>query len=312
MISNQLRTALGLVGLGFLSACGNYSNDDLDFQLALPQQSDLSANVQLSMARINSAEYYKDTRNAITTFNAMVRDLLGLIENVRRYPATTRQGNRRIWGPFPADKYPTWQVRIVMDRSPVSPTLLKMDYWVQVRPVGADDSAWVSFLVGSYSSSGSARTGTGDIHLLASDARAATYPEVDDDPGLVNLDHLDVRYDNTAYPIRVTMTIVNLPTAATQSGTYDYSENQDGSGSMTFDWQGTTDTGISIAAKMRAQWLGSGAGRADVTAHLTANASGSATLLGTDCWGVDTVTSYTFRAGQTTDPRLTDPAACLF
>ena len=148
MISNQLRTALGLVGLGFLSACGNYSNDDLDFQLALPQQSDLSANVQLSVARINSAEYYKDTRNAITTFNAMVRDLLGLIENVRRYPATTRQGNRRIWGPFPADKYPTWQVRIVMDRSPVSPTLLKMDYWVQVRPVGADDSAWVSFLVG--------------------------------------------------------------------------------------------------------------------------------------------------------------------
>lgn len=309
MISKLLRTVMGFVSVVSFAACGNYSNDDLDFQLALPQQSDLSANVQLSTARLNSAEYYKDTRNAITTFNAMVRDLLGLIENVRGYTATSRQGNRRIWGPFPAEKYPTWQVRIVMDRSRVSATLLHMDYWVQVRPVGTDDSAWVSFLAGSYSSSGSARTGIGDIHLLASDARAAGYPPVNDDPGLADLDHMDVHYESTAYPIRVTLTIVKLPdtTGKTQSGTYDYSENQDGSGSMTFDWQGTTN-GASIAAKMKAQWLGSGAGRADVTAHLTANASGSATLLGTDCWGVDTVASYSSRLGQTP---IGDPAACL-
>jgi hypothetical protein len=301
---------LGFVSVVCFAACGNYSNEDLDFQLALPQQSDIGANTQLAKARVNSAEYYRDTRNAITTFNTMVTDLLGLIEHVRGYPATSRQGNRRIWGPFP-DKYPTWQIRVVMDRSSVSQTLLHMDYWVQVRPVGTDDSAWVSFLAGSYSSSGSARTGTGDIHLLASDARDATYP-VDDDPGLAELDHLDVHYENTAYPLRVTMTIVNLPKASTRSGIYDYSENQDGSGSMTFDWQGTTDAGVSIAAKMKAQWLGSGAGRADVTGHLTANTSGSATLLGTDCWGVDTVASYSFRAGQTSAPPLNDPAACLF
>jgi len=300
-----------MVSVACLAACGNYSNEDLDFQLALPQQSDIGANVQLSMARLNSAEYYRDTRNAITTFNTMISDLLGLIEHVRGYPATARQGNRRIWGPFPADKYPTtWQVRMVMDRSSVSSTLLHMDYWVQVRPVGTDDSAWVSFMTGSYSSSGSARTGTGDIHLLANDARVATYP-VDDDPGLVKLDHMDVQYDNTTYPIRVTLTMVNLPDAETQSGTYDYSENQDGSGSMTFDWQGTTtDTGVPIAAKMKAQWLGSGAGRADATAHLTATPDVSI-LLGTDCWGVDTVASYSFRAGQTPVPPLNDPAACL-
>jgi hypothetical protein len=308
MSSKPLRTVMGFVGVVCLAACGNYSNDDLDFQLALPQQSDLSANVKLSRVQIDSAEYYKDTRNAITTFNAMVSDLLGLIENVRRYPATSRQGNRRIWGPFPSDKYPTtWQTRIVMDKSTVSPTILKMDYWVQVRPVGTDDSAWVSFLAGSYSSSGSARTGTGDIQLLAGDARNATYP-VDDDPGLVNLDHLDVQYDNTTYPLRVTMAIVNLPTATTQSSTYNYSENLDGSGSMTFDWQGTPN-GVSIAARMKAQWLGSGAGRADLTGHLTANTSDSTTLLGTDCWGVDTVASYRVRYGDTTV--IGDPSACL-
>jgi hypothetical protein len=120
---------------------------------------------------------------------------------------------------------------------------------------------------------------------------------------------MDVHYDNTTYPIRVNLTIVNLPDVKTQSGTYDYAENQDGSGSMTFDWQGTTDTGASIAAKMKAQWLGSGAGRADVTAYLTANTSNPPVLLGTDCWGVDTVASYSFRSGQSA---VGDPAACLF
>jgi hypothetical protein len=308
MNSKPLRTVLGLVGVSLLAACGNYSNDDLDFQLALPQKSDLRANVRLSDPQVNSAEYYRTTRNAIDTFNAMVDDLLGLIENVRRYPATSRQGNRRIWGPFPAEKYPTtWQLRVVMDKSTVSSTLLHMDYWVQVRPVGTDDSGWVSFLAGSYSSSGSARTGTGDIHLLARDARAADYP-VNDDPGLADLDHLDVHYESAAYPIRVALTIVKLPDPKPQSGTYDYSENQDGSGSMTFDWQGPTDTGISIAATMKAQWLGSGAGRADLTTHLTANTSGTPTLLGTDCWGVDTVASYSLRSDKTP---VGDPAACL-
>jgi hypothetical protein len=77
---------------------------------------------------------------------------------------------------------------------------------------------------------------------------------------------------------------------------------------MTFDWQGPTDTGISIAATMKAQWLGSGAGRADLTTHLTANTSGTPTLLGTDCWGVDTVASYSLRSDKTP---VGDPAACL-
>ena len=67
--------------------------------------------------------------------------------------------------------------------------------------------------------------------------------------------------------------------------------------------------GVSIVATMKAQWLDSGAGRADVTGHLTANTSGTATLLGTDCWGVDTVASYSFRSGQSP---VGDPAACLF
>jgi len=296
MISKRLDMAAWvLLGAICLTGCGNYSNEDLDFQLALPEQSDIAVKMQLSVTRYNSANYYLATRSAITTFNNMVVDLTGLIDVVRGYTPTSRNGAQRIWGPFPSDKYPAWEIRVVMQRSTVSPTILHMDYWVQVRPVGQGDSAWVSFLTGNYESHGSARTGAGEIHLWANDVRTAGYP-VDDDPGLVNLDHLDVTYDNSAYPITVTMTIVNLPTTPTQSGTYTYSQNLDGSGRMTFDSQGVTDTGVPITANMTSQWLGSGAGRADLTANLTPNLpTPSILLLGTDCWDLDTVASYSYR-----------------
>jgi hypothetical protein len=308
MISRKLGR-LVVIGAICLGACGNYSNEDLDFQLALPEQNDIAVKMQLSIMRTDSAEYYLATRNAITNFNGMVVDLIGLIEVVRGTTPTSRNGAERTWGPFPSDKYPTWEIRIVMKRSTVSSTLLHMDYRVEVRPVGQDDSGWVPYLTGAYTSADSARTGSGQIHLLANKVRVAGYP-VNDDPSLVNLDHLDVAYDNSADPIAVTMTIVNLPTAPTQSGTYTYARNQDGSGKMTFDWQGTTDTGVQITANMTSQWLGSGAGRADLTADLTPNLANPSTLLGTDCWGVDTVATYSYRLqGNTTTGPI---GSCLF
>jgi hypothetical protein len=298
-----LLSAICLVG------CGNYSNDDLDFQLALPEQSDIAVKMQLSVSRTDSAEYYLETRKAIVTFNAMAVDLVALIDHVRGNSPTSRQGNRRVWGPFPNDKYPTWEMRVVMDRSTVSTSLLHMDYWVQLRPLGQDDSTWVSILAGAYTSQGSARTGQGNIRLLANDVRLAGYP-VDDDPGLRELDHLTVTYSNVDYPRTVTMEIVNLPTAKALTGSYAYSQNQDGSGRMTFDWQGFTETGVQITANMTSQWLGSGAGRADVTADLTPNLPNQSTLLGTDCWGVDTVATYSYRLqGDTTTG---SPDSCLF
>lgn len=310
MISRRLgTTALVLVGAIWLSGCGNYSNDDLDFQLALPDQSDMAVKMQLSVSRTDSAEYYIETRKAVVTFNAMVVNLVALIEHVRSNSPTSRQGDRRVWGPFPDERYPDWEIRVVMDRSTVSSSLLHMDYWVQLRPAGQGDSAWVSFLAGAYTSQGSARTGQGNIRLLANDVRLAGYP-VDDDPGLRELDHLAVTYNNVDYPRTVTMEIVNLPTAKAQSGSYAYAQNQDGSGRMTFNWQGTTDTGVQITANMTSQWLGSGAGRADVTADLTPNLPNQSTLLGTDCWGVDTLATYSYRLqGNTT---IGSPDSCLF
>jgi hypothetical protein len=313
MISNQQKkwiVALGVLAAMPIAGCGNYSNEDLDFQLALPEQSDVEVKMQ-STLRLDSADYYVVTRNAVTTFNTAALNMVALIEVVRGYTPTERHGNQRIWGPFPNDAYPAlWEGRVVMERSTVSESLLHMEYAVQVRQVGQGGSAWTNLLTGAYTSQGSARTGVGEIHLLAATARAALYP-VDDDPGLRELDHVDVTYSNASYPIEVTMSIVNVAAASTKSGTYTYQQEQDGSGMMEFAWKGTSDAGLTVAADMTARWLGSGAGRAD----LVLEPDGLDATLGTDCWGVDTTATYSFRIRDDATNRARNDGSvdsCLF
>src|ERR1700704_16159 len=106
--------------LGAAAGCGNYSNEDLEFMAALPEKQELSAEVPTRSALVlgEAAEYYLLTRNVSLIFNGITEAFLGLIDTIRAFPPTTRQPNRRIWGPFPADpvKQPGWMIRMVMER----------------------------------------------------------------------------------------------------------------------------------------------------------------------------------------------------
>jgi hypothetical protein len=61
---------------------------------------------------------------------------------------------------------------------------------------------------------------------------------------------------------------------------------------------------------MVSRWIGSGAGRADLTADLTPNRTGVETTLGIDCWGGDSIATYSYRIGD--NPLVGDQSACLF
>src|SRR5581483_3559779 len=78
----------GLAGAG----CGNYSNEDLEFMQALPEKSDLSADVPTRSAVVlaNTAELYRMTRDVVVIFNGVVDSFLTLIDAIRSYSPTTR------------------------------------------------------------------------------------------------------------------------------------------------------------------------------------------------------------------------------
>jgi hypothetical protein len=228
---------------------------------------------------------------------------------VRGTVPTSRRGNERTWGPWPAENQPDWQVRVVMQKTPVSDTQLRIDYSVQVRPTGADDSTWVPFLTGHFVSAGSARTGQGEIHLHVEGVRNAGFP-VNQDPGLVELVRVDIEYSNASFPIAVSLYIEKVVGAKDRTGKMDYLQNQNGSGHLTYDWEGRADNGATVTAQMVSRWIGSGAGRADLTADLTPLRTGVITTLGIDCWGTDTVATYSYRYGD--DPLKPGQETCLF
>jgi hypothetical protein len=230
---------------------------------------------------------------------------LALIDYVRANPPTTREKDHRIWGPFPSDTHPGWQMRVVMDKAevPGDPLGLRIFYAVQTSPAGAAD--FTPLLSGDFQRSAAVPGSQGHMEWHVRESRASAYP-VDAD-GMAELDGLIVDYDNTGFPRTVHLTIVNRELSATRGGTYDYQELADGSGTMTFDWQ---TAAANLSAKMLSRWQGAGAGRADVIVTL-----GNTTVInGTDCWGADTLATYIFRRDGVPPEPLpgATKAACLF
>jgi hypothetical protein len=94
MISNH-RSFLFAFAL-LVTACGNYSNEDVDFQLSLPEPSDVEARLPQALLAADSAEYYVISHKAVTDFNGLVIKTIALIDYVRSHPPTTRQNNHRV------------------------------------------------------------------------------------------------------------------------------------------------------------------------------------------------------------------------
>jgi hypothetical protein len=274
-----MKRLLPLLLLG-LAACGNYSNEDLDFQLALPQDGELEAKLPQAISVSDSAEYYVTTRKVVTEFNALAKVLVGLVDKVRGYSPTSRHGTQRTWGPWPDENHPGWQLRVLMDRvdNPGVPGGFNISYNVQVRSTQIADAPFIDFMTGSYAPSGNARRGQGEQHLWVDRVRQAGFPVTDFD----QLVQLDLCYQTFEYPVVVHMFAQNQTTAKERTITYDYEEAADGSGTLFFDIatdRAKSDTDLRFISR----WLGSGAGRADAYAVNLNNL-----LAGTDCWGPDT------------------------
>jgi hypothetical protein len=290
-----------------LGACGNYSNEDLDFQLALPEQGDLQAKLPQALTTDASSEYYKLTRQVVTTFNGWATALVSLVDRVRSNSPTSRNGAERIWGPFADDNHPGWQIQVVMVRS-ANPSVpapgFVISYSIQLRNATESGSTFFDFMTGDYQSSGSARQGDGHMHLFVQTARDAGYPA--DDFG--DLKQLDLDYYTLDYPITVHMVIQNVDAATNRGAEYTYTENADGSGTLVFTLtaDAVPDAPSTADIKFTSRWLGSGAGRAD--AYL-AGPTGN-TAVGTDCWGTDTAADYVWRWNDQGDSGSAD--LCVF
>lgn len=262
------------------SCGGNYSNEDLDFQDALPEQEDIAVKLPAQAVELaDAAEYYKTTRDVVKVMTGISKAFVDLIDAVRAQVPSERAAGHRVWGPYAVLDHPGWVSRLVMDRSDGPPP--SFAYSLEVKR----DGDWIVLLTGGYDQTGGPRRGQGQIKLASDAARAAGYALLALDPWR----ELTVDYQTLDFPLSLKMTLISFPESATTS--YQYQQARDGSGDMLFDFPTPQFAPFATVLSMHSRWLGSGAGRADMRVHLGTLAGRT----GSDCWGIDGRSTFSQR-----------------
>lgn len=290
-----IAAALILAGCG-----GNYSNEDLDYQLSLPQRADIVARLPATVDQPCVAELYKMTRDVVAQFRGIDDAFLGLIDSVRAYPPTTRTPDRRTWGPFPNDKHRDWLVRVVITHVYLPEE--RFEYSVDFRPARGTDGDWKALITGHFAPGGGVRKGKGQLALVTADARAAAYPL----DGLNDVAELHIDYQTNDWPVTIGTSLSN---SAGQSVKYSYAEQMNGDGGMTVTFPSPMLAPFVTEIEIASRWKGSGVGRADevITAGLAAG------MKGVDCWGIDTCPTYSQRDFDAQRKAgAGDPSSCAF
>ena len=279
-----MRTILCCVLL--LAGCGgNWSNADLAFANALPRRDDLSSKLPaastsqplegvstrrdgLSVGDASGA--WAATRKAATDYNNVLSLVLGVVDQVRAAPPTTRTTASRTWGPFADSNNPGREVQVVIEQVDE----VNFAWRIESRAMGA---SFIRILTGNFVATDTARKGRGAFTVHVTDFREVV--KVSDE--FKQLDEIAVGYVTDMFPKRSEMLFTLRPgsTSGFSSIGYTAREQADGSGAMRFVY---AQTGPEVEElEINSAWKRSGEGKA-IGAVKRGLYSG-ATI--TECWG---------------------------
>jgi hypothetical protein len=302
-----MRTApIWILAVVALSACGNYSNEDVEFLSAIPSREQLSskyagtnsATALRTQALVSAiavgeqSQLANDARNASTSFNTFLFQVLDLLDGVTKIAPSERQPNERIWGPFPDDKHPGWTAQMVMTRDGA-----KFSYHVDEQPPGS--SSWVTIVRGDFTATGGLRKGVGDLHLLIQQAHDAGFSNPGDDMTIASV---DFAYKTDQPPTTVDLTVSKIGVAQPVFD-YSYLENADTSGQARFTF---TDPVNQNTLDILARWTSTTSGRADATVIYGSQVGGT----WVECW--DSSLNVLYSNQSWAPPAVGDAAQCVF
>jgi hypothetical protein len=282
-----LPTMILLAGCGDALSNKLFEEDEL-FVAALPQEADLEHEAPEAgdpgeeRAVGDEAFMPPQARAIVSSINGSVYTLLGMLDRILVLDITTREADRRIWGPY------SWlegSVRLTVERSEEA----RFSYRAEVADEDPSEgiSAWYTLMEGTFLRGESLRDGDGsfefdaelwgivsgepgDGRMVVTHSRAgedvvlhALYEDVADGAGGL----ADVAYFFRRFP--------------TGGGVFEYrtpTEIFGGEGSEVERWTA------------RARWLPNGAGRADFL--IRGGDLGDAEYAGTECWDHDLRVQY--------------------
>lgn len=254
------------------------------------------------------ATFYAFTWGITTSVNGFVRNISNVVEDIVELPPTETDGaTYAVWGPWTEPLSPaTWRVRVdaVGDG---------FDYVVQAWPKEADESAAVDVLRGQHTPRPGARRGVGAWTYDLTAARSVD-PIAHDALGTIEVAYdladtrsLEVTFTEVQGPHDplATSTLYRYTEAADRAGTFDFVSNLD----IHADDDPTLDRRELL--QVRARWLPTGPGRADVLAtHGDLPAGATADLV--ECWGDAFTRSYAHFAYGEWSSEEGDATACPY
>src|SRR5450432_375787 len=301
-----LRCTLLLMPAVFAAACGNYSNEDLEYMNAVPAGAQLTATLPAYSSTLpasSEAELAQTTHSVTTQFNQMLDNALGGVDAIRSYAPTSRTPTSRIWGPFPSDKQPGWDWQLTVTHDDPQSTVF--GYKLEVENTADLTLGWLTFLTGSFDATEGVRKGMGSLTMDTSALTPAGFPF---DQGTAPFTTLTVTYQTLSYPINVTMTIDRTPDAANQASSvvYTFAAQADGSGQMSFTLTGNFIVGPAIeTVAVTSAWLPTGAGKAT---EMVEQGDGAG-LTQTECWDATFAATYNDKPWSASED-LGDASAC--
>lgn len=269
------------------SACGTWSNRDLEFANALPTASVLKSKIPVASSTTSPltgvamhhdglnvgdpSGAYADAKSASTSFNGILDFLLSTVDAVRTVPPTSRGTDSRTWGPFSDSNNPNARFQVVITAQPATATF----GWALQVSIGSAD--FFDIVTGTYAATtGSVKKGQGSMVVHVKAFRDVLKV----DATFKDLDEIDIHYANDMAPTTVTMAFLFKVGASSglSSIGYEYLENADFSGTMHFQLR-STDANITLR-DARAGWLATGVGRA--VNHVIEGNYAGATV--NECW----------------------------
>jgi hypothetical protein len=284
-------------------ACGNYSNQDIDFQLALPARRDLSVILPNQSALVveDSAEYFVATKQVTRQLNGLVDAVGVLVDAIRGYSPSERAENLRIWGPIPLRDKAPWELRLKMtlEAQPQNAASIQFEYSLDVHRSGT--ASWIPLVRGQFIPKSGEGRRKGTVELDMGPLRAAEYPVVEF--GELSLLHAEFEASPAQNGV-----VMNMTKVSGERTTYAYSGTASGAGDMHFT---VNDSTANISAlEIWSRWTDSGSGRAD--ARVVSNGPFGKAYRGVDCWGADSRAVYSRRDWDPKTHVGATDAACAF
>jgi hypothetical protein len=280
---NAMLAALAALCVGG-AGCGNYSTEDLRFLSALPQRQHLILTVPASTgagptaltsgALVSTAAYslacpagttqgdaevWKWAKPTSDDLNRAVTWIVGLIDNVRKYPPTHRGEDSRRWGPFDDDNHPGRELQVVIDRSwPTGPDgPPRYDYRFEARVKGTP--AFTQLITGYFIGASSAR-GDGLVTLDFQKFWDVGVNEADTPHGT-----MVIKYSRSSDPLTTDLDLRAVPAGGFGVVSFAYGYAGWASGLGAFDYKFERGPAPNDVLEVKTGYDAAGAGRLRVT-----------------------------------------------